>query len=370
MFLFNKIFILEFVKYKIPFIGYNHIKIINPIFLNNKEIMLEAVKDNIFDNALRYASDKIKDDEDVVLQSIINKGYGFSHASERLKDDRNFVLNCVIKNGFVLLHVSNRLKDDKEIVLNAIENYACALSFASNRLKDDEDVVLKAIEKDGLALEFVSNRLKNNKDITMKAIKNNGFALIYALTQFQNDKTIVLEAFKDKSNILEYASEELQNNIEFLLEAVKVNAYVINEINNKFKNNNFIINCILINNKIIQYFEKNKLYVLIHNLHYNNYKEYIIYDNIFLKNLNYICKLPNFEEILDYILNNNLKFFIKNYKKFIKYIINSFEYIKICQLYNIHIFSIDDITSDKEYNIKEVYNIYKFKYEGQYILLY
>ena len=122
--------------------------------------------------------------------------------------------------------------------------------------------------------------------------------------------------------------------------------------------------------KIIKYFSKNKLYVLIHNLQYNNYKEYLILDKLFLKNLIFISKIFNFEEILDYILLKFNTFFIDNYKKFLKVILYKLEYIQLCQKYKIHIFNINDITSDNDYSKKEIYNLYKLKYKDQYVLLY
>ena len=53
-------------------------------------------------------------------------------------------LPAVTQDGHALNYASERLKDDKDVVLAAVTQYGHALSYASERLKDDEDVVLAA----------------------------------------------------------------------------------------------------------------------------------------------------------------------------------------------------------------------------------
>ena len=42
-------------------------------------------------------------------------------ASERLKDDRDFVLEAVKKNGYALEFASERLKDDRDIIFEVVK---------------------------------------------------------------------------------------------------------------------------------------------------------------------------------------------------------------------------------------------------------
>lgn len=53
-----------------------------------------------------------------------------------------------------LKYASNELKEDKEVVLNAVANHMNALKHASNELKKDKEVVLKAVCSDGRSLEY------------------------------------------------------------------------------------------------------------------------------------------------------------------------------------------------------------------------
>jgi len=48
-----------------------------------------------------------------------------------------------------LEYASEKLKDDKEIVLEAVKQDGLALEYASEKLKDDKEIVLEAIKKFG-----------------------------------------------------------------------------------------------------------------------------------------------------------------------------------------------------------------------------
>jgi hypothetical protein len=56
-------------------------------------------------------------------------------------------LKAVGKIGYVLYFASDRIKDDKDIVLEIVKQDGYALEFASVRLKDDQDIVLEAVKK-------------------------------------------------------------------------------------------------------------------------------------------------------------------------------------------------------------------------------
>ena len=58
-----------------------------------------------------------------------------------------------------LEYASERLRDDKDIVLAALGNDGMALEYASERLRDDYGIVLYAIRNNMRALEYASERL-------------------------------------------------------------------------------------------------------------------------------------------------------------------------------------------------------------------
>jgi hypothetical protein len=133
---------------------------------------------------------------------------------------------------------------------------------------------------------------------------------------------------------------------------------------------NFIINCIISNNKIIQFFPNNNLYLLIHNLQHNFNIDDIILNELFLNNIDYISKISHFDDILSFILKYHFQIFIENYKKFIHHIVNNLEYIQLCQEHNIHIFNIDEVTNFNEYNFEDIKKEYEMIYSNKIILWY
>ena len=53
-------------------------------------------------------------------------------------------LPAVTRHGDALAYASERLKDDEDVVLAAVTQHGHALGYASKRLKGDKDVVLAA----------------------------------------------------------------------------------------------------------------------------------------------------------------------------------------------------------------------------------
>ena len=108
--------------------------------------------------------------------------------------EREEWVNEVKKNGYELKFVSDELKNDKEIVLVAVTEYGVALEYASDTLRNDREVVLAAVRQDGDALVHASDELKNDREIVLAAVHQNGWALQYASEELRNDKEIVLAA--------------------------------------------------------------------------------------------------------------------------------------------------------------------------------
>ena len=235
---------------------------------------------------------------------------------------------------------------NKIYLLEFVKNDGYNLHTIPKLFRNDKKIVLESVKNEGLALQFASKKLKNNKEIILEAVKNNGMALIYVSCKFYN-KEILLEAIKNDCYVLQFASKELQ------------------------KDNNFIIDCIINNNEMIDIVNMNNhkynnLYLLIHNLQHNFDTKLIILDELFLNNINYISKTSHFYDILSFILINHKQVL----KKFIPYIVDNLEYIQLCQEHNIHIFNIDEITSNGEYNLDNIKDKLYSKYENKIILFY
>lgn len=70
------------------------------------------------------------------------------------------------KNGQGLYYASQTLRNDKQVVLEAVKNKGIILKYASARLRKDKDVVIEAIKQNKKAKEYIlSDELKNDEDI-------------------------------------------------------------------------------------------------------------------------------------------------------------------------------------------------------------
>lgn len=65
------------------------------------------------------------------------------------------MLVAVTQDGAALRYASDALKDDKEIVSIACRTCGGALDDASDRLKADKELVLVAVKTQGAALSYV-----------------------------------------------------------------------------------------------------------------------------------------------------------------------------------------------------------------------
>ena len=126
----------------------------------------------------------------------------------------------------ILLYASDRLRNDKEIVLLAISKNSASFEFASDRLKDDEDVVRKALDSfgDGDLLEKASDRLKYRKDIILHAAENGiPKEMLVRMTspKFYEDIDFVKRVLELQFEILDLVSPKLFKNIEFVCYILK-----------------------------------------------------------------------------------------------------------------------------------------------------
>ena len=73
-------------------------------------------------------------------------------------------MEAVKSNGYALAFASDRLKDNKEIVTEAVNNYGRALEYTSERLRNDKDIVVNAINQNpifsSVTFNFAGDKIK------------------------------------------------------------------------------------------------------------------------------------------------------------------------------------------------------------------
>jgi CxxC motif-containing protein len=119
----------------------------------------------------------------------ITKCGGLLHyASNRLKNNYDIVKEAVKNSWFNLRYASEELKNNKEIVTIAVAQDGCALEYASNNLKNDKKIVTIAVAQDGCALEYASEELKNNKEFMLELLKINWDVILIIANHYFEDE--------------------------------------------------------------------------------------------------------------------------------------------------------------------------------------
>lgn len=344
MFLYNKLYWLELIKN-----CYAKLKHVHNIFRNDEEIVYEAAKAGI-GNTLKYASIKFRSDKKIVLACVKNNGLTLFYASDELKNDKQIVYAALKNNYNCYTYISEELQNNKEIISKVLK-YSDNLNFDSQFLKTIKILVLEVLKlKKNYLIESLSEELKNDYDILLAAVNNFGYNLRFGSEILQDNYNIVSAAVKNKGLSIKFASYRLQKDKDIIIESILSDKHSFD---------------------FVKYNLEYKLYFLIHNLQHNFNVELIILNELFLNNINYISKTHQFNNILNFILKNHIKIFLKNYEKFIDVIINNLEYIQLCQKYNIHIFCKKEICNDYEYIFDDVKKRYeKELFKNKTILYY
>ncbi|KAL9656076.1 hypothetical protein ABK040_007694 [Willaertia magna] len=116
----------------------------------NQKFALEAVK---YDGLLLEEVPKeLQNNYNVVYEAVSENGAALQFASLELRDNFDIVMCAVQSRGKgaenTLYYASDRLKNDKEIVCQALESFAVAYSFASWELRSDFEFAITALSLD------------------------------------------------------------------------------------------------------------------------------------------------------------------------------------------------------------------------------
>lgn len=195
-------------------------------------------------SSMEHATMAQRADRDFVLRHVAHNGRELQYASEKLKDDREVVMTAVTNDGMhALRHASNRLfkdielqqlaffskESDKEYVMRDVARYGSHLQYASEALKDDKEIVITAVTNAGWnALRHASERLKVDEELQKLAMSvttdQYDIPLLYASEALRNDKEFVMRRVAQDGHELQYASDEFKDDRKVVITAVAANA--------------------------------------------------------------------------------------------------------------------------------------------------
>ena len=182
-------------------------------------------------NSVRFSYsgyDFIIEDREV-LQELLNiSGIYFKYASDKLKNDKEIVSLAIEKSGeWILQYASNKIKSDSDFILDLVKNNHHFLHYADKLLKDDIKFMLEAIKINENSFDYVSDRLRYNRNFIINALKVNPDLLKIARDRgigksFLKNREIVEIAIKKDPKLIKYIDYDLRLNKKFLIKKVKI----------------------------------------------------------------------------------------------------------------------------------------------------
>ena len=145
------------------------------------------------------------DDKDVVMSALAVAARKLAQFTGSLAFERN-----------PYAYASDRLRNDREVLLAAVGVDGNSLSYAPEAFRDDKEVVLKALSSTGQfhpgetpltpVYRLASARLKEDKDVTLTALRHadSKFCFDDVPTEFWGDKDAVLAALDSKAKPSEF----------------------------------------------------------------------------------------------------------------------------------------------------------------------
>jgi hypothetical protein len=138
-----------------------------------------------------------KASKSMILASLDEIKLTFKDLPPAFKDDLDIAMKIVEKTPSEYCNASPLLKNNKNLCLVAVSNKGILLKFLPSKLKDDQDICFAAVSNNGLSLEFAGPLIKKNVHIVLAAIKENFKSSKFADKSVFLDQTILKEIDKN-----------------------------------------------------------------------------------------------------------------------------------------------------------------------------
>ncbi|KAF0981765.1 hypothetical protein FDP41_012422 [Naegleria fowleri] len=144
-----------------------HIDTLPNIVISNRDLFLELLKNAsafYFEQHMSQLTERIVD-LDFMSTLVEYNEQALKYASDELKGNRQLVLKAVTNFGRALKYCSDELRKDRDIVRSAVRNCGIALSFACPELRNDMSIILEAVENCGFIIDNLSAKMKENYEL-------------------------------------------------------------------------------------------------------------------------------------------------------------------------------------------------------------
>ena len=124
------------------------------------------------------------------------------------RNNKKEFLEAVKLDGYYLRFASSVLRNDRDVVMAAVSNKGLSLLFSN--LRNDKKIVLLAIKNNCFSIKFASSNLRKNVNFINQAYNINSNIIKYIDKELINqhkDLQKLLEEFESKKNIKSHSTK-------------------------------------------------------------------------------------------------------------------------------------------------------------------
>ena len=213
----------------------------------DKEIVLLALKTcrhnySVDVSPLKFASQPLKNDQEVVLAAVEKNGYAIFHASKERQRDRSLVLAALKQQPWIWTYLDKlapELATDLNLALCVIRQIPEIFKFASEKVRHSKAVTLAAVTQWGEALEYTSRQLRADEEVVLASVKNDGQSI--RSLEFKSpcfNKKVILAAVRQCGRALKWVREKYTDpnlDLDIILAAVEQDPYILCNNHIRFK---------------------------------------------------------------------------------------------------------------------------------------
>ena len=174
-------------------------------------VIKEEVSKALVKDGLKYVSQRIRGDKDLVIEAIKLHKYRLKHFCEELKDDKEVAIALVTHYDYYLKDLSQKFQDDYDVVEAAIAKSPRSLQFASERLRSDKNIINKAVAMSINCLMDVSETVFRDRESMLDLIAEHPYAFNFAVPELKNDQAFIDSAKLRNPKVIKYAGGFLEN---------------------------------------------------------------------------------------------------------------------------------------------------------------
>ncbi|WP_422137803.1 DUF4116 domain-containing protein [Endozoicomonas sp. ALC020] len=164
----------------------------------------ERVRDILHRDGLKCASQRIRNDKDLVIAALARHPHSLEYVGEELQSVAEVVMHTVTKDGCYLQYASPTLQDDEKVVIAAVTNSSGALKYASERIRSDKNIIKTLIAINVNNLIYVNKTILEDPEYMLDLIAKDSAAFIFVAPELKQNEAFIEAAKKRNPEVSQH----------------------------------------------------------------------------------------------------------------------------------------------------------------------